>query len=459
MQPPLPLRSVDDSAAVVDALQDWLAEHAPPRTEPRLCISLSGGLDSCVLLHALVNLAPAHFQALRAVHVDHGLQAQSSAWAEACRSICAGLDVPLQQVDLALTPVPGASIEAEARTARYAALAARLDAGEWLLTAHHQDDQLETVLLQLIRGAGIAGLAAMPTCSPLGPGWQGRPLLGLTRSQLAAYAQKFSLQWVEDPSNSGERFDRSWLRQEVLPALRARWPALSSTVARSARHCAEASQLLQVLAAADAEGRVSEGRLSVGGLSQLDAPRQANLLRAWIDGLALSMPSTARLASILRDVVNAREDAMPVVRWAGAEVRRYRDYLYAMAPLGQLPEVATELEMKAGASIELAAGLGRLELVSRAGLGLRPLAAGTCLSVRFGTPGAKLRPAANRPSKALRNLYQEAGIVPWRRPQLPQLWLGTRLAAVADLWIESELSVEPGEQGLVPVWHGRPQLN
>jgi len=306
-----------------------LAGLIPTYPDARLCVALSGGVDSVALLHAVRALVSGEPRlTLRALHVDHGLQEQSTDWTAHCRMQCDGLGVSLRVLDLELDVPKGASVEAEARRARYAALAAALEPGECLLTGHHADDQLETVLLQLFRGAGVAGLAAMPARAPLGAGFHLRPLLQVERSQLETYGAASGLDWVEDPMNRESRYDRSYLRHAVLPAVHERWPALARTVGRSARHMAAAQGLLDVLAEVDGGPLVDvDGRLELASLVALSRDRQVNVLRWWIVRQGLGVPSTARLESILRDVVPARDDAQPVVTWPTGEVRRYRGRL------------------------------------------------------------------------------------------------------------------------------------
>jgi tRNA(Ile)-lysidine synthase len=320
-----------NDANLAGVLADSLERLVPTWPDARLCIALSGGVDSVALLHAARDLAAHHAAVrLRALHVDHGLQPASGEWAAFCRESCGRLAVPCEVLELRLAPRKGESVEAEARRERYAALAAALQPGEYLLTAHHADDQLETVLLQLFRGAGVAGLAAMPEYAPLGPGYHLRPLLQVARADLVAHADAVGLQWIDDPMNRESRYDRSYLRHEVLPAILGRWPAVARTVGRSARHLAEAQRLLEVLAETDAGPLLDEdGTLELKGLKALPRGRQVNLLRWWIVRQGLGLPSTARLESILRDVVPARPDAHPVVEWPTGEVRRRKGRLVA----------------------------------------------------------------------------------------------------------------------------------
>ncbi len=418
----------------------------------RLSVALSGGLDSTVLLHALATLAARDGLALRALHVDHGLQRESAGWAAACEAACRAASVRFESIELHLSPSGGESVEALARERRYAALAGCLDEGERLLTAHHRDDQLETVLVQLLRGAGVAGLAAMPARAPLGRGWQLRPLLDVGRDELAAYARLHRLAWIEDPMNAALRFDRAYLRARVLPAIRERWPAASETVSRSSRHLAEAARLLAGLAAADAKHVVDEGRLSLAGLAALPRDRQANLLRWWLHQAGLRPPPAARLEAALAAFLGARPDGAPSLSWDDGELRRYRGHLYVMAPLPPLPEQRAAIDF-----IELGAGLGRFRLVAGEQGGLRHAGLDRT-SIRFRGGGESLRPHPARPRKRLKCLCQEAGIVPWMRDRLPLVFVGERLAAVGDLWIDAEFAAAAGEPALRPVWEERPRL-
>ena len=435
-----------------------LARLDPSGSASGFCVALSGGLDSSVLLHAMAALRDAPVaREFRAVHVDHGLQPESAAWAESCRALCRRLGVPLEVVTLSLALPPGASVEAEARDARYAALAARLRPGEWLLTAHHRDDQLETVLIQLLRGAGVAGLAAMPELARFGAGWHARPLLGLDRPALAAYAGQQGLDWVRDPMNDSTRFDRGWLRERVLPAIRERWPAASATVARSAGHLGEARRLLDELAHADAAGIVEGGRIVIDGLQRFSQERQANLLRWWLRSRGLGPPPASRLAVALRELPGARADATPLVRWPHGELRRYRGRLYAMHPLPAA--FAARHRAEAGSEVlDLGLGLGKFCLVAGVQGGLRLPLAGEPV-IRFRAGGEGLRTHPGRPRKRLKDLCREAGIVPWMRERLPLVFVGERLAAVGDLWIEAELAAPIGEPALQPVWSDRPDLS
>ena len=352
-----------------DRLAAALAAIDPGWREGGACVALSGGLDSSVLLHAMAELARAQSFRLRAVHVDHGLQADSGAWAQACREACAAAGIPLQVISLRLQAPRGASLEAAAREARYAALAGELAPDERLLTAHHRDDQLETVLIQLLRGAGVAGLAAMPARARLGPGWQLRPLLDVDRAELRDFADRHGLTWCEDPMNEALRFDRGWLRARVLPAIRERWPSAATTVARSASHLAEASRLLDGLAAADAAGLVDDGRVVLAGLATSfarPAGQRAALVAAHA-GLAAAGGRAARRRAAGLFLGAARRRAQPVLA-GGRDPPLPRAALRGPAVAGA---AASSSRGPHSSKFELGPGLGSFELVATEQGGLR----------------------------------------------------------------------------------------
>jgi tRNA(Ile)-lysidine synthase len=433
------------------AVEAALAQRLPAWPEARLCVALSGGVDSVALLHACHALAATHRPLeLRAIHVHHGLQAEADGWQQRCEDLCSRLEVPLEVVQLALEPRHGHSVEAEARDARYRALAERLAPGEVLLTAHHQDDQLETVLLQLMRGAGVAGLSAMPAQAPFGPGLHLRPLLGMTRAEMEAQTRAAGLDCVEDPMNSLQRFGRAYLRQQVLPALRARWPAAGGSVARSARHLAEAQGLLQALAEMDGRSLLDHaGCLSVAGLLALPRPRQANVLRWWIGQQGLGMPSTSRLDSILHNVLPARADARPVVTWRTGEIRRYRGLLHAMRPLQSLPAGSWTLAI--GQTLEIEA-VGKLALQRVIGAGLAASDLSGPVEVRLPAGDERLQPAGQGREVLVKDLFRQVHLEPWLRSRIPMVYCGGRLLAVGDRWIAAGSAATGHEAGYVIHW-------
>lgn len=439
------------TAAIGTALATALADPAAT-----FCVALSGGLDSSVLLHAMVTLAPGR---LRAVYVDHGLHPDAPRWGGHCAALCAGLQVPFTACTVTVAATAGEGPEAAARRARYAALAARLDPGEYLLTAHHRDDQAETVLLNLLRGAGPAGLAGIATDTALGAGRLCRPLLGLPRSELLAYARAVHLDWIEDPANTDTRFDRNFLRHDVLPLIAGRWPGATASLARSATFSSEAAALLEDLAAQDARRAVRRGRILVAALGALPEPRQRNLLRFLCRRELGTVPPEARLREALAQVHHAGSDRVPLVAWPGGELRRYRGVLYLQAPLPAGPGAGStpELPTRAGAVLDLGA-LGRLRLVRATGRGLALARLAPVLTVRWRTGGERLRPAGTAHTRELKKLLQERGVVPWMRTRLPLLYSAGELVAVAGLWVAAEAAASGDVPALRVSWDRHPAL-
>lgn len=285
----------------------------------RCAVAWSGGLDSTVLLHAL-HAGRGAIQA-RAIHVDHGLQAAATQFRRFCAGTARRWHVPLEVLQVKVRVPRGASVEETARQARRAALLGALRPGELLLTAQHADDQLETVLLALLRGAGPRGLAGMPAVMSIEGVRLLRPLLEFARADIAAYARAHRIEWVEDPTNSQERFDRNYLRARVLPALRERWPAIARTTARSARHCAVAAAALEAAAARDLEAAADGAGLSIAVLRRFSAARRAAVLRAWIQRAGARAPNERHLLQV-EAMMAARRDAHPELRLPDCVLRR-----------------------------------------------------------------------------------------------------------------------------------------
>ncbi|MEY6431066.1 tRNA lysidine(34) synthetase TilS [Thioalkalicoccus limnaeus] len=406
-----------------------LGAIGPFATGRRGWVAFSGGMDSTVLLAALAQLRERLPFRLHAAHVDHGLQPASAAWSDHCRRLCDDLEVPLTCLSVDARAAPGESPEAAARTARYAALMGLIAPGDRLFTAHHQDDQAETVLLALMRGSGPHGLAAMPALAPFGAGLLARPLLGYRRADLEAFARAAGLVWIEDPTNAVLDLDRNLLRHQVLPLLRRRWPSLAHTIARSAAHCADAARLLDGQAAEQIERLALAGgaALSVRGLCALPAELGRTTVRYWIRSHGRTVPDQVHLERILTEVANARPDATPLVAWPGVEIRRYRDALFLLSPLPPAPEPGARIPW-IGPALALPHGLGSLARSPS-----EPGAASAPLEVRFRVPGARWRPAPGAPSRALKILFQEVGIPPWLRPYVPLIHAGGELLAVAGV--------------------------
>ena len=390
------------------------------------------------------------------MHVNHGLYKDADQWQAHCERLCAGLDVPLESRRIDVRPGKGESLEAVARGQRYRVFESLMEPRDMLLLAQHADDQLETFLLQALRGAGVRGLAAMPECAPFAGGILARPLLAWTRAELEAWARENSVTWIEDPSNADTDLDRNYLRHEILPRLKSRWPAAATTIGRSAGHAAEAAEMLRVLAAEDWSRYGAGDTLPVAALDQLPEPRARNLIRHWVESRGLPLPPAHKLAELLRQA-GAAEDRNPCVDWEGAEVRRYGGRLYAQRPLPPSPD---EFRLIPGVAHDLGQGLGALRLVPAAGEGIRAALCGPQgFRVAFRSGGESCRPAGRAHERPLKKWLQEMHVVPWLRDRLPLVYSEGELLAVAGLFACEPHVAAPGEAGLRIEWSGHPPLN
>jgi tRNA(Ile)-lysidine synthase len=439
-------------------LAERVAAHATTGApHPTLFVALSGGADSAALLHLLAR-GPLRGR-VRALHCDHGLQPGSAAWAERCAALCARLEVPLEVVRLEIDARSPSGVEAAARVARYAALAARLGPGDLALTAHHADDQAETFLLMALRGSGVAGLAAMPEVAPLGQGRQLRPLLGVRRAALAAYALRHALDPVDDPSNADLARDRNRIRHAVLPTLAPRWPDAALALGRAAAWCGEATGLLAELADEDLAGLVEAEqphRLAVGPLRQLSAPRVRNALRRWIGHLELPAPPATALERVLAEVLPARRDARARVEWPGGWIAKHREHVYAGAPLVAFAPEALRWDGRQPLPVP-SGGLLALEPGVDGCLALGHL--GRRLEVRFRGGAEAIRPAGSAHHRPLKKLLCERGVLPWMRGRLPLLFVDGELAAVPGVCVAEGHQSPRGAPGLALVWRGHPPLH
>lgn len=400
----------------------------------RLVLAYSGGVDSTVLLDLLSTSAR---HRLRAIHVHHGLQAAADAWAGHCLEQCARIEVPCGVVRITV-PVSTQGPEAAARQARYEALRQDMQPGEVLVTAHHLDDQAETVLMRLLRGSGPDGLSGMRALDEFAPGMLWRPLLDTPRAQILDWAHQRGLNWIEDPHNQDPRYARSALRTEILPRLRRHWPELGRAIARSAAVQAETGELLHALADADLSAITSAAGpganpLSLTALQRLAPARRRNLLRHWIAALGLSTPYRDSLIRFDRELLGAGEDSHPVLAWPGTELRRYRDQLWAVPTLDAVPQAHAQ------------AWDGRLECILPPGCGrlvgsaARQSGESLAYEVRIPVPVTQFQPVGSAHRRSLKNLFQERGIPPWVRLRTPALLRQGRVCWIAGLgWAAGE---------------------
>jgi len=427
----------------------WLQAYAP---RCRYWVAYSGGVDSHALLHALSSVRDALPAGFGAVHIDHGLQSESPAWERRCGQVCNQWGVSYTSLQVDANPDSGESPEAAARRARYAALQSWLPEGDCLLTAHHQDDQAETLLLQLLRGSGPRGLSGIHALAPFGKGLLARPFLQFTQSEILSYARAEQLEWIDDPSNAEHRYDRNFLRARVLPLLQERWPGLPGVLTRAARLQSDAARLLDDLGGIDLQAVCHDTQtLSVSATLCLTAARQRNVLRYWLPGLDLSVPSAAVLERMRIEVLGAAPDAEPVVCWNGGEVRRYRDALYAFTAL-PFHDNDQVLDWTGGGALELASAGGILRRGETVGRGVSASIAAQPLQIRFRQGGESVRRAGHAHHHPLKKLFQELGLPPWERSRVPLIYRDDELVAVAGLWVSEGFHAAPNEPGVDFFW-------
>jgi tRNA(Ile)-lysidine synthase len=413
-----------------------LIELTGPR--PRVALAFSGGVDSTVLAHLLVTQRR-RLGSLRLIHVDHGLQAASVGWSRHCANQARAWRVPFVALKANIARRAGESPESAARDARYQLLLEALEPGEVLVTAQHRDDQVETLLLQLFRGAGVTGLSGMPAFAAFGPAPIARPMLDVSRSEIESLARKACLTWIEDPSNTDTRFSRNFLRQRLMPLIRDHWPGAEKAIARSAAHMASAAALLNERAAQDLAALADGAGLAVSGLRALPVGRRQNALRAFIARHGVEMPETSRLKEMSGPLLAARADAQPEVTWAGARIVRQSGRL----ELRKSREPASEFVAKSWrwqADRRLILEEGALELIDDPSGPIDLARLPAVVEVRARGGGERMRLASNARRRTLKSLLQDSKIPVEERSQIPLLFAKERLISAGDRWIDASIS-------------------
>lgn len=436
------------SKKLPDDLVTHVAQVLSQRVHPgqHLTLGLSGGLDSVVLLDLLAHLrTPLQFQ-LSAIHVNHQLSPQAGDWADFCTTLCKTYAVPLEIAVVRVPFQPGDSLEDVARTVRHDAL--NHAATDFIVLAHHLDDQAETLLLQLLRGCGVAGASAMAEQNNR----LLRPLLKTSRARLEQYARHRSLSWVEDESNLDTRFDRNFLRHRVLPVLAERFPAYRETLLRASHHFSESALLLEELAVHDASSAIHDRKLSVPALAHLSLPRAKNLLRHFLKLHGIAAPNAIRLDDMLNQLLSARPDAQIRIPLGSFELRRFLNRAWVIPALQQ-PDHDLRYAWQGESEIELRALGGVLKFWTVQGQGIsRARLEQDPVTLRLRQGGERLQPDCKRPRRSLKNLFQEAGIPPWKRQTLPLLYSGESLVAGLGIGIDCLFQANPDESGIMLEW-------
>lgn len=445
-----------------EVLQDCITR------DDHLIAGLSGGVDSIVLLDLLALLSRQMQFTLSAVHVNHGISHNANAWSHFCCRLCYTYGISISVAYLKVSKQPGLSLEAVAREKRYQVFsrlhttgATEFNTSGYLVLAQHQDDQAETVLLQLLRGAGVRGLSAMPRVrkqSVATAPYILRPLLDVSRSSIESYAAQRQLQWVHDESNDCTHYSRNFLRHEVLPVIRRKYPNYSQTLQRTSQHMAEASQLLDELAKSDAQRYMADGKLAFAAMRELSDPRAKNLLRYLLWQQNIRLPSTIRLEELLRQLQNAESDTRLHVKLGTHEVRVYRGDIFILPiPLyNRKPPKDLAYAWQDEPSLVLNELGGTISFKRSCGQGLsHEKLKQAPVFIRLRKGGETFKPDCKRPRRSLKNLLQEASIPPWTRYTLPLLFCGEKLAWVPGIGMDCEFQAMPDENGVVPEWQAQ----
>ncbi|NVJ65114.1 MAG: tRNA lysidine(34) synthetase TilS [Gammaproteobacteria bacterium] len=402
--------SAQSAKPVIHAIDEFLAFlHSDYPQISNIVIALSGGKDSVCLLSALKQQAKSHH--LTAIYIDHGLQQDSAAWANFNAQLCSELGIEFISCKVTVN-TQKSSLEQEARKARYEALADFVDEKCCLVTAQHQDDQVETLLLQMLRGAGVKGLAAMPFIKPFAQGYHARPLLNVSQASIETYVTQEKLNFIEDPSNQDTRFKRNYLRHQVLPVLRQEWPQANKSLSKVAENQAESNELLSEIAAEDFTKVGINNGLSISSLLELSEARQNNLLRYWFEVLGQKMPSKSFLTEIKQQLLMAEADAEPIVELDELQLRRYRNFLYAISPQNIEMDLNQEWEWRLVEDFEQ---VSTCKILLNEVLNLWPELTGQKVKVRYRRPGDKFYLPNKSHGQSLKNYFQEQAIPTWLR--------------------------------------------
>tara|TARA_B100001250_G_scaffold414562_1_gene453899 strand:+ start:2030 stop:3364 length:1335 start_codon:yes stop_codon:yes gene_type:complete len=403
-------------------------------------IAYSGGLDSTVLLYAISRL---DLQvSIRAIHINHQIDSESSSWENFCRDNCKKLNIEFASKVVSLKLENKGNIEERAREARYTFFKEELSNSDLLITAHHADDQLETFLYRFLRGSGVKGLRGILDYNNFGKGFLVRPLLDTTKSEIKYIAKEWKLQWIDDPSNKDISFDRNYLRHQVIPLIYSRWPSSSVIAARASKQMRDAEELLNILADLDLELIPDKKRIPVELIKMHSEARSNNLLRKVLVDLDLPTPSSAQLKELYDALYVLRPDAETQVKWKGLEARVFKDILYLFKPIDDVSSNNIGVISKGKKWIS---PLGELYLEKTSGSGIPDSWVNKGLEIRFREGGEKIKLINTHQHKTLKNLFQSKSIVPWMRNRIPLIYYEDQLVAIANLWTSDIINSEKKE--------------
>ena len=427
-----------------------LIESYPKNTE--YLVAFSGGLDSSVLLHGLSKLQSKYAFKIKVIHVNHQLQDVADEWVEFCQLQCNALGLTCQIETVSIDQDSGDSLEAMARHARYAVFAKHMHETACLLTAHHADDQFETFLLQLFRGAGPKGLSAMAKQKSFKSGQHARPFLSLNRAQMKDYAVKNNIQYIQDPSNDEIQFDRNFLRSEIIPQIKARYSNVQNSVSRSAEHIATEHFVLDTLLNEKLQKLLISNTLNLTEWNKFGKNIQALLLRKWVSDSQLQLPSTKILEDVLLQLKHAHGESKTNINWAGVEIRAYSQRAFLLTKIDEdvYKKPAGSL-IKNSEQLQLPENYGTLSFNSGADEYLQ-------LRLGFRSGGEKLRLPKHKHHVSLKQLCQKNRVLPWMRSRIPLLFEGDELVAIGDLWLNADWLDRRKLPNFAVNWNNKPLI-
>ncbi len=418
----------------------------------KIWIACSGGMDSSVLLHLIFSNKEKIGQSLEVVYVNHGLQGESTEWGDFCRTQCNGYDLPFTQLNINEAVPKGESVEAWAREKRYALIAEVMNKGDLLFTAHHQDDQVETFFLQALRGAGPRGLSSMPLFKNIANAIHVRPLLNYCRNELLFYANENKLSWQEDLSNADTKFDRNYLRNNIIPAFEKRWPAYRDTISRLLNHQQDCTSLMNEVGLEDLKLASHGKTLNLDIVKSFSVARQKNIIFVWLQELQLESPGSKHINKIISDLINSTSDNAPCVNWKSVEIRKYRKTLYASS---KMLEHIDSINYQWDFAKPLKIMDETLVAISEIGSGLsKGKIENARISVQYRLGGEKIQPNNNAHSKTVKQLFQERGVLPWVRGRFPLIYVNETLAAIPGVCVDINYAAEIDEPSWQIVWSG-----
>ena len=434
--------------ALNSALDTW---HQSIESAPQLLVAVSGGLDSMLLLTLLAERV--NPERLTAVHINHGISENADNWQAQVAQYCQQLGVALVSEKVTLMN-SGEGLEAEARNARYAVFEGLLEHNGLLFLGHHADDQVETVLYRLMRGAGAKGLSGMPNKRVLGKGYLVRPFLDCAKSTLENEAQLRNLAWIEDESNEDNRFDRNYLRNAVIPQISQRWPDYTQSIKRTAELSSESDQLAKELAVIDLQALdLKEERagwsISIKALLMLSPLRQKNILRYWSELQSLVPPSMTIIDEVLTSVISARQDACPEVIWQLQRWSRFKNRLYLLQCTRQEFKAEQIFSWDMQKQLDLDDD-NHLRADKQMGQGIKSTV--KQVEIRFRQGGERCKPAGRGHSNSLKKLLLEYELAPWLRHRVPLIYVDEQLIAVGDLWVCEDWLASSDEIGQMIHW-------